>query len=365
MYPIIESTLTEKLKIKFDNAIAAIENGVANGAIANPVFIDAKSILSQIIETAWQKNILERFTYYGKWESLPIDLQKLNNEINGISFNTMNSIRKKIAKINGATEHPFGKAMLDFINELEPLANMIEKAKEVIVKRKPKSEEERQIAYSPPKVNTQASKRVLDILNKIAEEHYNDMIDYYKRRSYNYLEQYKKKYEEYAAKGRALTSYDFFRNPKFNNINMDAYQTLSHLIVDQPRNGTMFVPVKFEPNIDEIITSIATKTADDIKDAFVYKNLKKLVSILDEKQQLETVEELNNSIDMGNLEGQLRFTFTDGSSFDVKLQAVYSYSVHGTPFVRFPLTFHNVFLPGGVKMPQPNEEKMNTIFSKN
>lgn len=65
---------------------------------------------------------------------------------------------------------------------------------------------------------------------------------------------------------------------------------------------------------------------------------------------------------MNSLRGTLRFFFTDGSSFVVQNSVVWSHSIYGKAFNRFPLTFHDVIMPDGSKMPRPSEERMNTVF---
>jgi hypothetical protein len=41
---------------------------------------------------------------------------------------------------------------------------------------------------------------------------------------------------------------------------------------------------------------------------------------------------------------------------------VWSHSVYGKQFMRFPLTFHSPIMPNGTVMPRPSEERMNTVF---
>jgi hypothetical protein len=65
---------------------------------------------------------------------------------------------------------------------------------------------------------------------------------------------------------------------------------------------------------------------------------------------------------LGALRGTLKFEFEDTSSFIVQNSVVWSHSVYGKQFMRFPLTFHSPIMPNGTVMPRPSEERMNTVF---
>jgi hypothetical protein len=58
----------------------------------------------------------------------------------------------------------------------------------------------------------------------------------------------------------------------------------------------------------------------------------------------------------------LTFNFADGSSFYMKTQPVHARSKLGTPFTRFPTTFHNVKFHDGTFMEKPSSEKMQAEF---
>ena len=95
---------------------------------------------------------------------------------------------------------------------------------------------------------------------------------------------------------------------------------------------------------------------------FIVKNLTKLDSIVDAKGDVAIVTVISQNLGLCQLEGTLRVTFKDGALFDAKNSVVWTHSIHGKPFNRFPLTFHDVRFADGTKMPQPSEERMNTLF---
>lgn len=108
--------------------------------------------------------------------------------------------------------------------------------------------------------------------------------------------------------------------------------------------------------------ALAKKDAAAMRDEFIFKVIEKIAPIVENKGNLVGVREVSNTIQVGRLSGMLEVDFADGASFVVDNNVVYSHSVRGRPFARFPLTFHNVVLPGGGRMKQPSEERMHSVF---
>jgi hypothetical protein len=123
-----------------------------------------------------------------------------------------------------------------------------------------------------------------------------------------------------------------------------------------------------EPNWEEIIEKDAERSVTEIQNMFVYKNTRKLASILTAKGNMNEPEILDLNCNRGMIMGSIKFTFTDGSSFVVDNSIVQSSMPDSlgryTYFYRFPTTFHGVVMPDGSKMGQPSEERMNEIFVK-
>lgn len=108
----------------------------------------------------------------------------------------------------------------------------------------------------------------------------------------------------------------------------------------------------------------AEGAVEEMQNMFVYKNTRKLAPILEGKGGNETKKIVSINAEGGIITAVLDFSWDDGSEFRVQQSIVMSYSGRGTPFYRFPTTFHDVKLPGGVKMGMPSEERMNEIFAK-
>lgn len=106
----------------------------------------------------------------------------------------------------------------------------------------------------------------------------------------------------------------------------------------------------------------AIQMVADMVDKFIYKNTAKLAPIVATKNNLKNIEIIDATTSRGVIEGLMKYTFKDGSGFDVKNKVVASYSKNGTFFYRFPTTFHNVVMPDGSKLQGPSEKAMNTTF---
>jgi hypothetical protein len=115
-----------------------------------------------------------------------------------------------------------------------------------------------------------------------------------------------------------------------------------------------------------IMQTRATKQAEEIRDMFVAKNLRKIVSIVEAKEAagaaLTDLAVVSRQIEIGGFTGHFHAAFADGSSFDFANSVVWVMNQQGTQFNRYPLIFHNVKLAGGVKMPRPSEARMNQVF---
>jgi len=102
------------------------------------------------------------------------------------------------------------------------------------------------------------------------------------------------------------------------------------------------------------------RNADDVIAQYTNKNIQKLALILNKKNNLD---EIHHRANVGQvIEGEMTFTFADGAQFTVVNKVVWSISVLGKDFARFPTTFHNVKLSDGSKMNNPSEKKMIKEF---
>jgi hypothetical protein len=122
-------------------------------------------------------------------------------------------------------------------------------------------------------------------------------------------------------------------------------------------------PLVLKPDYDQYLEKEAKSITQNMIDTFVFKNTRKLAEILTKKNNLATVTLRGADTGRGTIEGTLQLKFKDNSSFIVTSTLVFSYSVRGTPFSRYPTTFHNVIFPDGTRMRgRASEERMNDEF---
>lgn len=362
-FPIIRAALSGKRLQNFNDAVKTIETAMADGKIANPTFLDVKQTITRAMEAAWIYAVSQPY-FYGKIDQQPADVQALSWDLMYPMPHNIPSFRKKIAKSRAKGEAV--DAMNRVLDEIEPLAEMIIGLKDKVVKREIKPESEREPKYQPPRASTNAGEQVIGILRDITNRHYDALVKRYLDGFNDIISSYKEAATNAATNGEALTINKFCYNDRLRIYDSNAMRILDEAIEKEPKKtgATGITPVVMRADADNRLMMLAQRDADEIRDAFVYKNAKKIVSIIDAKNNFKAIEIINDSISLGGLRSTLRLTFTDGSEFSAKLQAVFSTSVHGKHFVRHPLTFHDVKLPGGTKMGQPSEERMNLIFAQ-
>jgi hypothetical protein len=118
----------------------------------------------------------------------------------------------------------------------------------------------------------------------------------------------------------------------------------------------------------KLILDRVTAIANRMQTFFAEKNTDKLSLILEIKDNLNgkpTI--LNVHAGLGVIEGNVKFSFEDGSFFTVRNKVVEKSTTdwygNWTPFYQFPTTFHQVSLPNGKLTAMYSEEQMVTDFA--
>lgn len=351
---------------RFEQAVAKLEQGIAAGAIANPVYQDVKGIIAHAFDKGYEHAVQAPFFYAGRWESLS-DADKEFHYASNPAPHTIGTWQKKLAK---AKESDLVTALRAFIAEVAPLGEMVVKAKGLVVKRQPKAPEaDVRAKYVAPDASQSGMKQVFDLLTSITEGARTELVMMLTTRFQRYVDRFMEAQAEYKAMEPAerrkkyphgCTPYDLYRNRQSARMNMEAYEVVE--ACTKATSDRMNAEHVVRDDAAARIATMATKLADEVRENFVVKNLKKLDSIIERKGDLAEAKVVGKDISMQGLEGTLRFTFQDGAAFTCRNSVVFAYSVHGTPFQRFPLTFHDVTKSDGSKMKNPSEEKMNTEF---
>lgn len=365
-FPLILSVVDDRRRARIQDAIRDLEDA-PNGGIANPKYVEAKSLVNDVLDKAWDKTVNENFSWGGRWKELP---EVVSDAITYVTptAHTMAGVVKKIEKAKAkAGDHAVFAATDAYFKEALPLAKLLNDAKELIIKRQPKAASETpKERYSKPLAADSAIEQVKALLIEITKQGRAELERSLTAQYNRYMDVFFKRQEDAIAEsGKRFAPYDAFRASR-SSINMDAYEVVSACTKEvrvedsRAKSGMRSKYVK-EDDADQQIASRVTKVADEIEEAFVYKNLAKIDTIVSAKGDYASGKLISHRIGSG-LEGRIRFEFKDGAAFTVQNSVVYSHSVHGTPFMRYPLTFHDVLMPGGVEMPQPSEKRMNTVW---
>lgn len=319
----------------------------ATGEVPNTVYTEIKRVASFVVEhgTAEPEDIWEMArttaspTLYASRSTLSV----------AYPHEVPAKLKRAEAAARRAT-HPDDKTyyawLLPVLRELLPVAQMMDELKSRVVKRQPKAPVDVQTAYHAPMVSTDAGRVVREVLQQLTDKLKDDYA--------SYVAQY---FMEHAKAFAALA-------PQVQRAVHTRYQDV--LSVREawvlPR---MNEPFTLAPGAAQKFQHAAARAAATMQQQFLEKNIKKLAHILTTKnvalKQPPTI--LHLSASRGVFEGDIRVVFADGAQFTVRNKIVWKQSTNGIAFNQFPTTFHDVKLPGGVAMPQPSEERMNTVFA--
>ena len=162
-------------------------------------------------------------------------------------------------------------------------------------------------------------------------------------------------HDQYNPENQKTHPREYFRNDHFRGMIIQRVTTRKGYGYDSP-----FI---LNDDYDEYLQKEAKKITQQMIDNFVYKNTQKLAEILTKKNNLKRVILRGADTSRGTIEGSLGLEFNDDSSFIVHSKLVFSYSVKGTPFSRYPTTFHNVVFPDGTRMTgRASEARMKDEF---
>jgi hypothetical protein len=356
-FPIFAAALTIETKwskrdytTKVENAMRVLSDAIEADGIAPTIYKDVvKDTFNRAFEHAWEAIVTNGFDY---GRALPEAEKALYYDLNRPEAHTVQSGIKKIAKAKLDTE--FTRTVLAFLNEIAPLGAEIVSLRNKLVKRQPKPVEDRKAKYEAPRAGKEAIFAVKATLVEVTNEAHAELIERIDAGLKKRLEATLKLAADVKAlagdRQKARRADEVLR--QFAGADSFVYQ------ITERNNGEWSASA----NSDSLIATEAAKRADAIREHFVYKNLEKIDSILESKGDFDAIKIIGRTVSLGGLEGSFLLTFKDGARFEITNSVVYSVSKLGNPFLRFPLTFHNVVFGNGTRMKMPSEEKMNAEF---
>lgn len=388
---------------RFAQALPLLAQGLADGAIANQDFIQAKDSVNRALERAWEAiedQNRDLFNMYARERNGEKIDEKMMSLMGGVFYPQAHTMAGQLKKLEKLPNDRAVEIALKFWREVQPLGAAINALKDKVVKRQPKSEEEKRAErFTPPRASTKAAEQVHALLEEVVNMHFEALVTSFTTRYMRSLNDFMKaqkaaegdktKNEPRQSKPNGERDYESYYSLRWHcTVNKEEIERnytekrsvfnrekpmvaagtvalLSHVMKPGWVNGYHSEYREMvDPDAPAKLAEKARKDADELRQMFIVKNLKKLVSIVEGKGDGQMVEAkvIDSTVRLDSLEGVFYFAFADGSSFTAKNSVVWSTSTLGKEFARFPLTFHGVKLAGGVNMGSPSEKRMNTVF---
>jgi hypothetical protein len=357
--PMLMGILEGKQRARLSQAVEAVERGLEARSIPNVVYDEARGQIARCIETGWDELLCAPYLYGGRWESIPAELASLTDKL----APPPHLVQGYLAKVEAIqSEHPYHRDMRALLLELQPLAHALTQLKkgDMVKKREVRPPVEVVDRYVPPPVRGASQAQVLALLEEVTARNHARMRANFVSLFSNYLASFLADDQAVREEGKApLEPHRWLNDPRAKTFNPEAYDIVENTTFQTGRGQ----PYERRDDAEAVIADMAAREADLIRHAFVHKNFGKIASIVDAKGNLAQGEVLGHDLSLSGLQGTLKFSFEDGSSFVVRNAVVWSTSVRGKPFRRFPLTFHDALLPDGTYMHRPDQKGMNETFS--
>jgi hypothetical protein len=374
--------------------LALANAAIQKGSLLKSQLEDLKSYAGSFVEFAF-KGLAEKYRHNGQWETLPAELQHLDFQPNHSGLVT--STLQKALKLK--VDHPYKTEAITILTELQKVENALAYLKTKIVTKQSKAEMVAQAAFHAPQATKDAQalvRRVLMVMTNEVKEQYiqqlegpwiESLTDFFSKEHLDQLKDLKldpqsdaernerNKQALDAHKQRTGRSWGFQeeqRQPTYVEMLLPFAAQRSSFQSDKYYTDPMYGKPVWTPYPDwkHRIHLKAVQQAEDMQASFVAKNIRKLAAIVEAKGNIAGDPHVINVHCLhGIIEGNIRFSFTDGSVFVVRNKIVSKiYQTAGGQWAtmyQYPTTFHDAILPGGKRMVgQPSEEQMNTIFAK-
>lgn len=353
-------------KQKTHAAIDTLARALEAKTIYNAEWKEAKEILSRVFESdannlasKLMDNNPNKQEGYNQWNA-PIDYKNYS------ALYTLKSMIKLMEKAN-QKEHPFKAEYAQFIDYQKTwliAVDLIEQTKPFIVMGRKPSEKPSDV-YIPPA----PSKNAVVTVRKVLEEIENGFRDKLKEQFFNtymnviqvFLKNRKSNENPYNyAKARNLNSFYYGL--------IQTYTTYTDMNEIPRMNSNWSGDMKLKDGAEAKIKEAADKDGEEAMLQFLEKNIKKIASIVNTKQNngaaLITHKVVSSNYNRGIMESQTIYSFSDNTRFTVDNKVVVKLSTRGRPFYQFPTTFHDVVFKTGQKAAMVSEEDMNEKWAK-
>lgn len=347
----VRSGVPERQMKWFNRGLDNLAKYKEAGEITKTELKDLKNDLSRGVEEAFKTLIREPYFYAGRWEDLPEDVRGVGDLNTGLHLAA--SSLKKAKKF---PDHEVTRKVIQFFEELIDISEDVKSFKDKIVNRrqqKQEKKEEEKAATEKVYMKSADVQKVKRTLEQVTTQLRSDMLEDNTSWLTRTVTKWKKQYDPSNEKTQPR---EFYRHNTFS----------AHVIdkVTDRKGYSTNAEYTMKADYEKVIEEMAEEITNDMIEAFLGKNTAKLAEIVHKKGGLRTVTLKHADTRQGTIEGILRLEFDDGSGFTVNSKLVWSYSVHGKPFTRYPTTFHHVTLANGERMEgRASEERMKKEFA--
>lgn len=334
---------------RFDTGLKQLAQFKQEGELTATEFKNLKNDLMRGIESAWSTLIRAPYYHAGRFKDLPENVYDVGDLNIGFHQAT-----KSLAKAQKFENHPLTRDAIRFLEELSPIGDDVTSLKNYIVKKKSHQVEKEKQTEQIRKTRLESKdvKKVRQVLSKVTKQVEEDLYADTVHWLTGMVTRWKKQYNPENSKTYPREYY------KHNPYGWQLIEKVTK------RQGTKASdPYIMKDGFKSIIDQEARTLTTDTIEHFINKNTSKLAEIVSKKNNLKNITVLRTDFGTGRIEGSLKLTFKDGSSFVVDSKVVTSFSSRGLPFHRYPTTFHNVHFSDGSKMKgRASEQRMTSEF---
>jgi len=337
-----EIKLSQVVHSRHKESVDFVLNWKPGQKVPNPRYIEYKNDVSNAFRVATHK--LDGANVYTVWGAQqkdgeePFDKYSFPSSVLHVP-GFLKRAPKQLKKIKSRRATKMIREAITALKPWEEIAEKIKAMKGDVVKR----QVGQGTKTTPASLGT-LSKEIEDELEKIGKGFEKDLQANFEDHYHMLLDKYKADVER---TGRT-NPHDFYDT----KATYGRIQILRHFLEGDSRFN-YWVAKDYKSRI----TKLAKQSAKDAVESFVNKMKMKLTKIVGSRDIAVDVS--------GNSQrNSITFEFEDKSGFTVRNSIVLSYSMYGTPFYRYPTTFHNVTIPGGKKMSGPSEAKVKKAFAK-
>jgi hypothetical protein len=356
---------------KIEKVVANLQGFMTTGMVPNARYKDAYSSLTWQWEFAYKK--LQEEIFAPHRNKINVDREAWDKIYWGVIELFDSSITrfplavKKLSKYEGPDKDKIAK----FLDSWKPVYELLISAKAMSVKRtqlptKKDEEQKQREQWLKPMQSNATLTMVRGILEKIIQQHYNELVkslvDYYTSK----VEVYQKTVDDFA-KSDVLSFYDYRKENLYPEDNMLIQKFTSW--VKATYGGHEKQEIIFDSTkAFTTLTAMGKEQAEFMREQYIVKNMSKIAAVINEKEKAShstiTKHDASGRFSHSIFEGKLDFEFSDGSGFTVINQAVFVVNQQHTMFYRYPTTFHNVKFSNGTVKAMVPEQSMVQEWSK-